>query len=510
MRKTCSVLIALLFVLALPVYAVSRAELDGAINDTAGYVLRTVSDPQAGSVGGEWAVLGLARSGYDVPDSYFENYYWTVEQYVRERGGVLHEMRYTDYSRAVLALTAAGFDPRGVGGYDLTAPLETFEGVIRQGINGAVFALLALDSMNYPNSHRDNYIADILRRQLSDGGWNLAGRGTGNPDITGMALQALAKYQDRAEVKRATDRALAFLSGIWQDGRTLESAVQILVALCELGLPVDDALINNILSFRNADGSFSHTRGGESNQMSTEQALYGLVAAQRARDGKNSLYRMDNIRQLKMNSEQIIGLPYKHSDVTVMPVINHGRTFADIQNHANQTTVETLAARGIISGKSADIFDPNATMTRAEFSAIVTRSLGLPKKTHLPFVDVRAAAWYANHVATAFYYEIVSGTSATTFNPVGTITRQEAAVMVTRAARLAGMETARNDRQIRNTLAQFGDYRTTALWAQSSLAFCYDTGILDNYEFDIKPTAHIRRGEIAEMICRMLEKANLL
>ena len=38
--------------------------------------------PQVGSIGGEWAVLGLARSGYDVPDSYYQDYYATVEAYV--------------------------------------------------------------------------------------------------------------------------------------------------------------------------------------------------------------------------------------------------------------------------------------------------------------------------------------------------------------------------------------------------------------------------------------------
>jgi hypothetical protein len=515
MSKALSVLTALLLVLALPVHTAVRAEFDGAINDTAAYMLRTVSNPQVGSVGGEWAVLGLARSGYNVPDLYFENYYRAVEQYVRERGGVLHETRYTDYSRVILALTAAGFDPRDVGGYDLTIPLEDFSRTVWQGVNGSIFALLALDSMNYPNSRRDNYISEILRRQLSDGGWNLAGGDAGDPDITGMALQALAKYQDRAEVRAATDRALDFLTGA-RDSQggyngNLESAVQVLVAMCELGLSIDDALIYNILSFRNTDGSFSRTHGGEGNQMAAEQALYGLAAARRARDGMNSLYRMDDVKPLEVDSGQLTaGLPGKHADVSVMPVTSPGRTFADIQSRPNQAAVEALAARGIISGKSADVFDSDATMTRAEFAAIVTRALGLPEKTHSPFTDVPASAWYARTVATAFYYEIVSGTSATTFNPGGTITRQEAAVMATKAARLAGMNTERGDAEIRNTLAKFGDYRTVASWAQPSLAFCADTGILDDYEFDIKPTEHIKRGEIAEMLCRMLGKANLL
>ena len=537
MRKILSMIIAIVLLagLALPVRAADKATLDAAVNDAAAYILRTVPSPQADSEGVEWAVIGLIRSGYDVPDLYFENYYRTVENYVRERGGVLHDVRYTDYSRVILALTAAGFDPRYVAGYDLTAPLEDFEKTIWQGINGPIWALIALDSLNYPNSQRDNYIAEIMRRQLYDGGWNLSG-GTseatknqaGDPNITGMALQALAKYQDRQDVIATTERALAFLSerqningGLTSWGsENVESSVQALVALGELGIPVDDprfvknghTLVDNILSYKNTDGSFNHDRGGSVSQMASEQALYGLVSALRAAEGRNSLYRMDDAVS---HGEVVLppskpGLPGKHSDITVMPIIDPGRTFTDIRNHTNQTAIEALAAREIINGVGGGRFAPDATMTRAEFAAIVTRGLGLPEKTYDPFIDVAASAWYAVPVATAFFYEIVSGTSAKTFNPGGTITRQEAAVMVARAAKLCGMDTALTETEIRNILAQFGDYRTVASWAQSSMAFCYFAGISDDYEFEIQPTRAVKRSEIAEIMFRLLGKANLL
>ena len=82
--------------------------------------------------------------------------------------------------------------------------------------------------------------------------------------------------------------------------------------------------------------------------------------------------------------------------------------------------------------------------------------------------------------------------------------------MVARAARLCGMDTARTETEIRDTLAQFGDYRTAASWAQADLAFCYDTGILDDGVMDIKPTEAVKRCEIAEMMYRLLDRANLL
>ena len=286
--------------------------LDAAINAAAAYLLDTVSSPRTGSAGGEWAILGLARSGYGVPESYYQDYRKAVEEYVAERDGVLHGTKFTEYSRVILGLTAAGYDPRGVAGFDLTAPLEDFGGVMRQGLNGAVCALLAIDSAGYPNSRREDYVAAIISAQLGGGGWNLtANEDEGaDPDVTGMALQALAKYQHKPEVAEAVGNALGRLSeqqtatggfSSWGN-ENVTSSVQVLVALCELGIPADDerfvkdgvTLIGNILSYQSADGGFRHSRGADGNsQMSAEQAFYGLVAARRALDGSDSLYRMD-------------------------------------------------------------------------------------------------------------------------------------------------------------------------------------------------------------------------
>lgn len=326
MRKMFSIFIALFLVLTfmveptLTVNAVSQSEIDNAVSRAAAYIQRNIRNPEIGS---EWAILGLARSNQRIPDTYFNRYFRAVEQYVRERNGVLDGRRFTEYSRVIIALTAAGFDPRNVAGFDLTVSLGDFERTIWQGVNGSIFALLALDSLNYTiplnenaqtQASREMYIAEILRQQNTDGGWSLSGD-IGDSDITGMALQALAKYQENSDVAVAIDNALAFLSNTqnnnggfsnsFSQAPNLESSVQVLVALTELGLPVDDprfvkngnTILDNILSFQNRDGSFSHSPGSnESNLISTSQALYGLVAAQRAAEGRNSLYRMSDRR----------------------------------------------------------------------------------------------------------------------------------------------------------------------------------------------------------------------
>ena len=82
--------------------------------------------------------------------------------------------------------------------------------------------------------------------------------------------------------------------------------------------------------------------------------------------------------------------------------------------------------------------------------------------------------------------------------------------MVARAAKLCGMDTDYGTAQIRDVLAQFGDYIKTADWARSSLAFCYDNGILDDSVLNIEPLTAIKRCEIAQMIFNLLDKARLL
>ena len=508
---------------------------------SAQYMLDAVPKPQVGSIGGEWAVIGLARSGYAVPQTYWDTYYATVESYVKSKKGVLHTKKYTEYSRVTVALTAIGADPTNVGGYNLLTPLGDFDKTVWQGINGPIWALIALDSGNYDmpqnktaktQATRQMYINEILRRQLDDGGWNLTdegGKGTSDPDITCMALQALAKYQSQSKVKTATDKALNCLSKM-QDSKggfsswgtaNSESVVQVIVSLCELGIDLDDSrfvkngktLLDNLLGYRNTDGSFRHTADGSgSDQMAAEQGFYGIVAVMRTMQDKNSLYRMDDttIRVTGTTGSASVGLPGKHADVKKSPVTASGTTFPDIVGHKNKTAIEALASRGIILGYDTGKFGPNDTMTRAQFATIVVKALGLPTAKTGNFKDVPASAWFAPYVGTAYTYGIVNGKSATVFDPDGLITREEASAMVARAAKLCGMDTKLETYEIRNVLAQFGDYVTVADWAKESVAFCYSEDILDQSDLDVKPTRNILRCEIAQMLYNLLQKANLI
>ena len=113
-RKFAALILAfsVLFSLAVPTFAASSVQSE--VQSSAAFMLSSVKSPEVGSIGGEWAVIGLARSGYSVPADYYDEYYTRVEKYVKNCSGVLHERKYTEYSRVILALTAIGRDPSTV------------------------------------------------------------------------------------------------------------------------------------------------------------------------------------------------------------------------------------------------------------------------------------------------------------------------------------------------------------------------------------------------------------
>jgi len=331
--KTKRIFISILLVIALcssnimHVFAYTKSELDKKVQDTASFMLNKVSSPTLGEVGGDWVVIALSQSGVEVPDSYYEKYYMSVVEKVKACNGILHAKKYTDYSRTVLALTSIGKDPTNVGGYDILYPLGDFEKTVWQGLNGPVWALIALDSGNYEmpinteanvQATRELYIDEILSKQLYDGGWAYGAKDkntSSDPDMTAMAIQALAKYVSTPKVKTAINKALDCLSGLQDEkggfaswGTTnAESCSQVIVALAALAVDYSDSrfvkngytLIDNLLSFSVSGGGFAHVMessagyvGGEQNQLASEQAFYALVAAKRLVEGKSFLYNL--------------------------------------------------------------------------------------------------------------------------------------------------------------------------------------------------------------------------
>ena len=265
--------------------------------------------PGVGSIGGEWAVVSLARSGGSVGDGY----YAAALQYAIENSenNRLDAGKATENARLILALTAAGYDPTKLASVDLTAGLNDMAYIQKQGINGPVWTLIALDSHNWPTSGdvtREALVNAILNAALPGGGWTFAGD-KADPDMTGMALTALAPYykSGNAAVVAAVNKALDVLSQMQgKDGGfgSSESCAQVITALTALGIdPATDErfvkrgknALDALCSFAVEGGGFAHSAGGERNAMATEQGAYALVAYYRLRNGQRSLYDMNDV-----------------------------------------------------------------------------------------------------------------------------------------------------------------------------------------------------------------------
>jgi hypothetical protein len=303
--------------------------------ESTGEYLLSQGVPGVGSVGGEWRALGLARAGKitsELSDGYYEN----LVSYIEENGSAkLDARKSTENSRVIIALSAIGKDATDVAGYNLLEPLADYDFVIWQGLNGPVFALIAFDTYNYeiPNSGdgatqttRENLINYILESQLENGGWTFFGS-TADPDMTGMAIQALAPYYSKnADVKNAVDKALDVLSASQQDNGgfaswgtvNVESCAQVLTALASLGIDADtderfikngNTLVDAIMEF-SVENGFAHIKDGAYNQMATEQAYYALVSYNRVKNGKTSLYDMSDVKELKydVNGDGVVNV----------------------------------------------------------------------------------------------------------------------------------------------------------------------------------------------------------
>lgn len=324
MKRIMSALVVFVLLFQMQIYGVNagtKEEVKNYIEEAVTYQLNTVSNPTYGPTQGEWLVMGIARSGL-MADDFLKIYKSNIRKKLDDCKGDLSGTKYTEFARLVIGLTAVGEDPRTFGGYDTLKYLAEYDSLENQGINGVIFGLIALDCGNYdvpkPDKNyngkvasRNNLIKEILDAQLSDGGWAYYGK-VSDTDITAMAIQALVPYKSRDNVKEAIDKGLSRLSELQKsDGsfgtmgrKTCESTAQVLTALSELRISINDSrfvkdentVLDGLLQYYK-DGCFSHELGGKANQLATEQAIYSLVAYYRALNGNSRLYQMNDIHK---------------------------------------------------------------------------------------------------------------------------------------------------------------------------------------------------------------------
>ena len=302
-------------------------DVSATLNATMAKLADTVKEPTFGTNAGEWTVFSLARGEYFNKDTvYFTDYYNRIVDTVNTTAasvnlnGALHKNKSTENSRLIVALSAIGKDATAVGDWNLVEAYSAngFDWIKKQGLNGTIWALIALDSNNYATSDatiRQQCIDSILSLQHDDGGWSLMANKTyaSDPDVTGMVLQALYPYRNQEAVATACAEAFACLSEMQHDNGTFasggsecsESCAWVIVACTTWGINPDTdsrfvkngkSVVDGLLSHYLEDKSqFEHIVGAGANGMATDQSTYALVAYHRFVNNKTALFDYSDV-----------------------------------------------------------------------------------------------------------------------------------------------------------------------------------------------------------------------
>ena len=197
---------------------------------------------------------------------------------------------------------------------------------------------------------------------------------------------------------------------------------------------------------------------------------------------------------------------FKRNGNSTYAVLTSTRTFNDISNHWAKADIELLASKLVVNGTTDTLFAPESNITRAEFAALLVRSLGLaPDTAAAAFTDVKAGDWYAGAIGAAVQAKLVQGFQDQSFKPNDTITREQMAVMISRAISAAGTtsDTATGQAQL---LAAFQDQADISSWAQGAVAEAVQANIITGMtSASFVPAAKASRAQAVVMLSRLLK-----
>ncbi|WP_168120914.1 S-layer homology domain-containing protein [Paenibacillus sp. HB172176] len=195
-------------------------------------------------------------------------------------------------------------------------------------------------------------------------------------------------------------------------------------------------------------------------------------------------------------------------------LIEADASFADMTGHWARADVEELASMLLVNGVADEQFAPQQPVTRAEFAAMLTRSLGLAGG-EASFLDVAEEDWFSATVGSAAKFGLVQGFEDGSFRPHDSITREQMAVMIDRALQwiadqaeqlpILSQASVVSPVSTANLLSRFADADQISGWASVAMASIVDAGILQGTpDGMLAPSAQATRAEAAAMLARML------
>lgn len=159
----------------------------------------------------------------------------------------------------------------------------------------------------------------------------------------------------------------------------------------------------------------------------------------------------------------------------------------DIGGHWAQSTITQWTSKGYISGYPDGTFKPDNSITRAEFVVLVNKAMGYTKKGNAYFKDLSSSHWAYNEIMKGVSAGYISGDASGTFRPDDPVSRQEAAVMISKILDLGKNPAA---------AAKFVDYRFIPAWSVGYVGSVTEAGIMSGYpDGDFKADRVLTRAE---------------
>ena len=164
--------------------------------------------------------------------------------------------------------------------------------------------------------------------------------------------------------------------------------------------------------------------------------------------------------------------------------------------------VKYVYEKGMMAGTAADVFAPNATTTRAMIVTILYRLEGSPAVTGTSaFVDVPAGQWYTDAVNWAAANQIVNGTSATTFAPNDSITREQMAAILYRYAQYKGYDVTK-----KADLSGYSDNGQVSAYAKDALAWANAAKLINGVtNTTLAPQGNATRAQVSAILHRFCD-----
>lgn len=285
------------------VVKVGGKSIDEVIDTVSKSVVEKNKPEGIAKAGQDWLIFDLAklnacRKNKAIPKNYFKEYYDGVRVKVKMKKGILDKKNYTENMKVSLATLAINKDPMKIEGRNILSKADNYDAVKSQGLNAEFYALILNSYGKYGFKNEKRYLHDVITAAHKDGGFSYGGKKS-DVDMTAMAVQALAPYSiDNKKAGKAVKKAIKFLSKKQnKDGGydTCESVAQVILAIGSMRYnPLKERkfikdgknLGDGLMKYATKDG-FSHTAGGETDAMATEQSLRGLAAILNGMQGRS-------------------------------------------------------------------------------------------------------------------------------------------------------------------------------------------------------------------------------